>query len=167
MTVRRIGEVSLTSIVPLLADFEAALALSLGIATPELEAKLAGLANVLLSITVAPPQLGATITAALATIASLQASIGGPVVTLQAAAIAELIVELSTSLAQLTAAAALSVPNATLSLYVFEGDAAVFGSELQSAIDTTLPGPRTNCRAIVIATTDTAAWAAAQLVFRT
>jgi hypothetical protein len=162
-----LGEISLSAAVPLLAEFQLALSASLGIATPELDAKLAGLTGILAAITVAPPDLTGTIEAAIATVANLQASIGGPVVTLEAAAIIGLIAELNVSLGILAAGAALSIPSANLSAYVFDGESANLGAELQSAINADLPGVPARTYALLLATTSSSAWTAAQLVFKT
>lgn len=165
--ITRLGELSLAAVVPLLAEMQLGLAASTGIAIPELQGKLTGLGNVLAAITVAPPALGATITAALATVASLQAAIAGPTVTLQVDAIAGIIAELNVSLGTLTAAAALSIPSAVLSAYVYSGPSGSIGSELQTEINGSLPGAGGHCDALILATTDRAAWAAAQVVFKT
>jgi hypothetical protein len=162
----RLGELSLSAVVPLLAAFEAALVASLGIATPELNGKLAGLLNVLAAITIAPPELGATITAAIAVVANLQAAISGPTITLQATAIASLIAELNIQLGILTAAAALAIPSGVLSAYVYDGPSGQIGTELQSEITSSLPGAPAHTSALILATTDSAAWVAAGLVFR-
>ena len=164
--ITRLGEISLSAAVPLLAEFSAALSVSGAIALPDLEAKIAGLGNVLAAITIAPPDLTGTITAALATIASLQAAIGGPTVTLQAAAIVALLVDLNASLATLTAGLALSIPSAVISAYVYSGPSGSIGVELQSEINGSLPGAGGHCDALILATADSAAWAAAGLVFR-
>lgn len=165
--ITRLGQLSLASVVPLLAAMQAGLGVATGLAIPELQGKLGGLANVLAAITIAPPALGATITAALATVASLQAAISGPTVTLQAAAITSLIAELGVSLASLTAVAALAIPGGNLSAYVYDGPSGQIGTELQSAITGDLPGVPAHTNALILATTDSTAWAAAKLVFKT
>ena len=167
MSVIRIGELSLSSAIPILATFQASLTASVGIGLPEIQGKLAGLANVLLAITVAPPALGATITAAITTVASLQAAISGPTVTLQVAAITALIAELNLQLGTLTVAAGLSIPSATLSAYVYDGSVGNFGVEVGSELSASLPGPPGHCNALIFATTDSAQWAAASVALRT
>jgi hypothetical protein len=162
--ITRLGELSLSDVVPLLAEMAAALSAAQGIAVPEITAKLAGLANILGAITVAPPALGATITAALATVASLQAAISGPTVTLQAAAIASLIAELNVSLGLLTVS--IGIPDATVSAYVYEGASGSIGAELQSEINASLPGAPAAMHALIIATTSSPAWIAVGGVFR-
>lgn len=161
-----LGELSLSAAVPLLATFNASLQVSLGAALPDLQAKLAGLGNILAAITVAPPDLTGTINAALQTVAQLQGAISGPTVTLEAAAIAALIAELTATLGSLTAAAALEIPSATLSAYVYSGPTAQLGAELQGAVDATLPGAPGQTFALILATTSSAAWAAASGVFK-
>jgi hypothetical protein len=167
MTITHLGELSLSAAVPLLSQFSAALTLANGFALPELDVKLAGLGNVLAAITVAPPALGATITAAQAVVASLQAAVSGPTVTLQAAAIAALIADLTTLLGTLTASASLSIPSGTLSAYVFDGPSGNLGAELQGAVNGTLPGAPAHANALILVTTSPADWAAAELVFAT
>ncbi len=152
MSVIRIGELSLSSAIPILATFQASLTASVGIGLPEIQGKLAGLANVLLAITVAPPALGATITAAITTVASLQAAISG---------------ELNLQLGTLTVAAGLSIPSATLSAYVYDGSVGNFGVEVGSELSASLPGPPGHCNALIFATTDSAQWAAASVALRT
>ncbi len=164
--ITRLGEISLSAAVPLLAEFQAALSLSATIALPDLNAKIAGLGAVLAAITISPPDLTGTIAAALATVASLEAAIGGPTVTLQIGAIVALLAELDASLATLTAGLALSIPSAVLSAYVYSGPSALLGVELQSEINASLPGVGGHADALVLATADSAAWAAAGLVFR-
>jgi hypothetical protein len=164
--ITRLGEISLAAAVPLLAEFQAALSLSSSIALPDLEAKIGGLGGVLAAITVAPPALVATIEAALETLASLEAAIGGPTVTLQATAIIALLAELNASLDALTAGLAISIPSAVLSAYVYSGPSALIGVELQSSINASLPGVGGHCDALILATADRPAWAAASLVFR-
>lgn len=165
--ITRLGELSLSAAVPLLAQFSVALSGANGIAIPQLRAQLTGLGNVLGAITVAPPALGATITAALATVASLQAAIGGPVVTLQIAAISAQISLLTGQLGNLVANASLSIPSATVSAYVFDGASEDIGVELQSAINGSLPGVGGHANALILATTSAPAWASVQLVFAT
>jgi hypothetical protein len=165
--ITRLGELSLNAAVPLLAQFSVALSDANGIAIPQLRAQLAGLGNVLAAISVAPPALGATITAALATVASLQAAIGGPTVTLQIGAIQAQITLLNASLGRLVASANLAIPSATVSVYVFDGLSSDLGLELQSAINGSLPGAGGHANALILATTSAPAWASVQLVFAT
>ena len=167
MTVTHLGELSLSAAVPLLGQYAAALTLANGFALPELAAKLTGLGNVLAAITVAPPALGATIAAAQAVVASLQAVVSGPTVTLQAAAIVDLVTELTALLGQLTASASLSIPSGVLSALVFDGASAGMGAELQAAINTHVPGTPGHAYAIVLVTTSSGDWAAAAEVFAT
>lgn len=163
-----LGELTLEAAVPLLAQFSVGFAGASGFAIPEINAKLLGLNNVLVAITVAPPALGATITAAIKTVASLQAAIGGPTVTLQPAAIAAQIALLTAQLNALTAAVgALVIPAATISAYSFDGSSPNIGAELQAAINATLPGAGGHANALILATTNPSAWAAMQLVFET
>ena len=164
--ITRIGELSLSDVVPLLAEMSALLSTAQGIAVASLQGQLSGIANVLGAITVAPPSLGATITAALATVASLQAAISGPTVTLQATALLALQAELEAQLALLTVS--LPIPNASVSAYVFDGHSSAIGAELQSEINGTLPGvsPGDRTRALILATTTSAAWEAMAQVFR-
>jgi hypothetical protein len=164
--ITRLGEISLSAAVPLLAEFQAALSLSSSIALPDLNAKIAGLGAVLAAITVAPPDLTGTIAAALETIAALEAAIGGPTVTLQITAIVALLADLNASLGTLTAGLALSIPSAVLSAYVYSGPSALIGIELQSEINASLPGVGGHADALILATADSAAWAAAGVVFR-
>lgn len=164
--ITRLGELELSVAVPMLAQMQSALGAAQGIAIPQLQAQLAGLGNVLGAITVAPPALGATITAALATVASLQAAIGGPTVTLQLPAIQGLILELTASLGILTASLSLTIPSATVSAYVFDGASSNLGSELQSEINASLPGAGGHANALIIATTSPTAWTAMAQVFK-
>lgn len=166
MTVRALGELSLTAAVPLLAAFNASLQVAIGFGIPELTAKLDGLGGILAAITVAPPDLAGTIDAAIETVASLQLAIGGPTVTLEAAAIVALIAELNVQLELLTAAAALSIPSANLSAYVYEGPTGQLGAEVQAVINGDLPGAPAHTYALILATTSSAAWASAGLVFK-
>jgi hypothetical protein len=165
MTITILGELSLASVVPLLGTYSAALSVANGFALPELSAKLLGLNNVLVAVTVAPPALGATITAAIATVAQLQAAIGGPTVTLQIGAITAQIALLLGLLGDLTAGAAITIPSGTVSAYVYDGPSGAIGDELQSAIDGTLPGGPGHCNALILATTSPADWAALAEVF--
>lgn len=164
MTVVRIGELSLSAAVPMLASMASLLSTSQGIAIPQLNAQLAGLANVLAAINVAPPALGATITAALATVASLQAAISGPTITLQATAIAVLIAELNASLALLTVS--ITIPDAVVSAYVYTGPSSQIGAEVQSEILASLPGAPGQTYALILATTSSTAWASMGTVFK-
>jgi hypothetical protein len=162
-----LGEVSLSDVAPMLADALALLSSAKAFAIPQLQAQLAGVANLLASITIAPPQLGATITAALAVVAQLQASISGPTVTLQASALLSLMAQLQLDLAALSVS--ISVPSATVSAFVYDGPSAQMGTEVQGAINANLPGagPGDHTRALVLATTDAPAWAAVGLVLKT
>ncbi len=164
--ITRIGEISLSDVIPLLAEMAALLSTAQGLAVAQLQGQLAGLANVLGAITVAPPQLGATITAALATVLALQAAISGPTVTLQASALLALKAELELQLALLTVS--LPIPNASVSAYLYDGNSGSIGVELQSEINASLPGagPGDRTRAIILATTTNAAWEALSQVFR-
>jgi hypothetical protein len=153
--ITRLGELSLTDVVPILATLREALAVAQGIGITNLSAQLSGLGQVLAAITVAPPNLGATIQAAAATVASLQASIGGPTVTLQVGAITSLLASLNFQLGQLIA---IQIPDPNVSAYVYEGPSAALGGELQAAIDTSLPGVPATTYAIILATTSAPAW---------
>lgn len=163
--ITRLGEVSLAAVVPLLAEFQTAIGVTTGFALPELQAKLLGLANVLAAITVSPPSLGATITAAIATVAQLTAAVGGPTVTLQLPAITALIAELTGLLGTLTAAAALSIPSGTVTAYVFDGASATVGIELQAEVNANLPGVPAHANALILITTSAPDWAACAEVF--
>jgi hypothetical protein len=166
--ITQLGELSIAAAVPLLAGFSAGLSAANAVAIPQLQGQLLGLNAVLGAITVAPPSLGATITAALGTVASLQAAVGGPTVTLQPAAIAGQISALTASLnALIASAAALTIPSANASIYVFDGSSDDLGAELQSAINGSLPGVGGHANALILATTSPSAWAALQLVFET
>lgn len=167
MTVTYLGELTLDAAVPLLADFSVALQGANAFALPEINAKLTGLGNVLSAITVAPPSLGATIVAAQQTVLSLQAAIGGPTVTLQAASIAAQISDLTAMLGDLVANAALAIPSASVSVFAFDGAAASLGVELQSAVDLSLPGAGSHANALILATKSSSAWTAMQGVFAT
>jgi hypothetical protein len=162
-----LGELSLSAAVPLLATFKASLGGAMALALPDLQAQITGLGNVLAAITVAPPDLTGTIAAAIATVASLQAAIGGPTVTLQLGAITAKLTELGVSLGTLTAAAALDIPSGTVSAYVFDGASGDFGAELQAAINATLPGAPGHANALILVTTSPSDWSAAAEVFAT
>lgn len=166
MSVQVLGELSLSAAVPLLAAFNASLQVAVGFSIPELQAKLAGLGQILVALTVAPPDLTGTINAAIATVATLQASISGPTVTLEAAAIVALIASLNVQLELLTAAAELSIPSANLSAYVYEGPTGQLGAEVQAVINSDLPGAPAQTYALILVTTSAAAWASAGLVFK-
>ena len=166
MTMRLIGEVSLSDVVPLLSALRASLVTVVGIGQAELGAKLAGLQNVLLAITVAPPALGATIIGAVQTLAALQVAVEGPTVGLQAGAILGLVAELNVQLGLLTGALELGIPSAAVSAYAYDGPSGAIGGELQSSIDGTLPGAPGHCNALILATTRAPAWAAMGEVFR-
>lgn len=169
--ITQLGELSLSAVVPLLAQFSVALSGANAFAIPQLQAQLTGLGNVLAAITVAPPALGATITAALATVASLQAELalggGGPIVTLQVGTITAQITALNATLASLVANATLTIPSATVSVYVFDGASGNLGVELQSAVNGSLPGVGGHANALIIATTSPTDWAAVGTVFAT
>lgn len=160
-----LGEVSLSAAVPLLATFKSALAATTSYALPELQAQLTGLGNVLVAITVAPPALGATITAAIATVAQLQLAIGGPTVTLQIGAITAKLALLVAQLGTLTAAAALDIPSGSVHAYVYSGALMSFGAELQAEVDLTIGGG--TAQALVFVATSPADWAACGEVFIT
>lgn len=166
MTVQRIGDLSLAEAVPLLAAMASSLSVAVGFAQPELEAKLAGLGQVLAAIQVAPPDLEGTIEAAIAVVGQLEAAVSGPTVSLEIAAIVALIAELNVSLGQIALAAALEIPSGTLSAYVFDGPTANFGAEMQTALNATLPGAPASTHALVLATTSAPAWVAASAVFK-
>jgi hypothetical protein len=163
--ITQLGVLSLADIVPLLAAFKAAIDASTDIAIPEINAKIAGLGNVLGALTIAPPDLAGTIAAAIQTVAQLQAAIGGPTVTLEIAAITAQLSVLSGQLGTLTAAAGLTIPTGSLSVYVFDGASGNIGAELQAAVDASLPGAPGHANALIIVTTSPADWAAAGEVF--
>jgi len=154
--ITRLGEVSLSDVCPLLKEALVALDGAQAFAIPELQAKIFGLGNVLAAITIAPPAIGATITAALATVASLQATITVPGITVEASAIASLLASLNLQLQALTVS--ISAPSANVSAYVFDGDSSVIGSELQAAITGDLPGAPGQAYALILATTSRPAW---------
>ncbi len=162
-----LGELSLEAVVPLLAAFRDSLTIAGDIALPELTGKLGGLNVVLGAITVAPPDLAGTIAAAQATVSQLQAAVGGPTVTLEAAAIAVKIGELEALLDTLTAALDLTIPSGSVSLYVFDGASGNVGAELQAAVNGSLPGAPGHANALIIMTTSPSDWSAVQGIFKT
>lgn len=159
MTVRVIGEMSIARAIPLLATYDAGLSLAVGLALPEIEAQIAALVSISAALTVQPPSLAATAAGVASVAASISADPGAIVVTGQVAAIASALAGLRASLASLQAAAAVSIPSATVSLYAYEGPTSAMGAELGSAVSATLPGTGT-ARALCMATTSSAAWAA-------
>lgn len=161
-----LGELSFSEQVPLLAAFKAGLDVSVGFSLPDISAKLAGLNNVLVAITVAPPDLTGTIDAAITNVAQLQLAIDGPTVTLEAEAIAALIADLNVQLDQITAAAGLEIPDGSLSVYVFDGASGAIGAELQAAVNASLPGAPGHANALILVTTSPADWSAAGEVFK-
>jgi hypothetical protein len=166
--ITQLGEISLAAAVPLLVQFGNGLSAANGFAIPQLQVQLGGLSNVLGAISGGPPSLSATITAAQATVVSLQAAIGGPVVTLQIGAITAQIAALTALLnALLASAAALIIPSATISVYVFDGASGALGSELQSAVNGSLPGVGGHANALIFATTSPSVWTTLGGVFRT
>jgi len=162
-----LGELSFSEQIPLLAAFKSGLDVSAGFSIPDLNAKLGGLNNVLASITVGPPDLAGTIAAAVQNVAQLRAAIGGPTVTLEAAAIIAQIAALNAQLDQIMAAAGLTIPDGALSVYVFDGSSSSIGAELQAAVNASLPGAPGHANALILVTTSPADWAAAQEVFKT
>lgn len=165
--ITQLAELSFAEMIPLLAAFKTGLDVSVGFALPDIQAKLSGLNNCLVAITVAPPDLEGTIDAAIANVAQLQAAIGGPSVTLEAEAIAALIADLNTQLDQIMAAAGLSIPDGALSVYVFDGSSSTIGAELQVAVNASLPGAPGHANALILVTTSPSDWAAAEEVFKT
>lgn len=162
-----LGELTFEQQIPLLAAFKSGLDVSVGVSIPDIEAKLAGLNQVLLSITVAPPDLSGTIDAALQTVTQLQAAIGGPSVTLEAEAIATAIAELEAQLDLIMSASGLTIPSGALSVYVYDGSSSTIGAELQSAVNASLPGAPGHANALILVTTSPADWSAASEVFKT
>lgn len=167
MAITRIGEISLTAAVPLLSEFQAALSVAQGLATAELQGKLSGLAGLLAAITISPPDLSANLTAAIDTVASIQAQIAlpsPPTATVQVGLIAALIAELEGQLSLLTAS--IPIPTASINMYAYQGAKSSIGTELQGVINTDFPSAGTSRALILVASTD-AAWEALSQVFRT
>jgi hypothetical protein len=160
-----VGALSLADIVPLLATFKIAIDESTAIAIPDVQARIAGLGNVLGALTIAPPDLAGTIDAAIQTVTQLQAAIGGPTVTLEIGAITAQLDVLAGQLGMLTAAASLTIPTGSLSAYVFDGASGAIGAELQGAVNASLPGAPGHANALILVTTSPADWAAADEVF--
>lgn len=162
--ITRLGELTISDLIPALSAFRAALDVSLGFSLPELQAKLAGLANILVSITLVPPSVGATLIAAIEMVAELQIQINAPRIGVDVDAILALIAELNLTLGKLTLALQLSLnfPGAGLSLsaYAYTGRTDAIGNELQTDLLASLPfaSPSATTYALIIATTAQPAW---------
>jgi len=170
MTLRYLGELSLGQAMPLAALVNAALVGAVGVGIGQLRAKLEGLARMQVALTVGPPTIAATIEGAIKTVARLEASIGGPVITLQVAAIVALIGELTAQIGVLNAQLALQFPlGGNVHLYSFDGRASELGPQLTSATAGGFPGgaPTDHANALVIATVEPATWLSMQAVFST
>lgn len=143
----KIGELSLGAAMPTALEAKGAIDASTAIALPDLEARIAGITNIQTALTVAPPQLAATISAAQKTVTALQAAVEGPTVTLQASAVGSLLAELQATLgslqAQISFAGDLGVMLGTAGIHLYKasGDpATAVGDALRSTIDGSPPG---------------------------
>jgi hypothetical protein len=170
-----LGSKSVGDCMPLAVQAQASLDAQLASGLPDVEAKLSGLVAVSAALTIGPPELSATITAALDNVAQLQASlsVGGPSVTLQVTAIADMIAEIGLEVAALQAKVAASAAIAAtfgaggIHAYLYTGPADQMGSEMQTALAGGIPGgsPGAEATALVFAATSAPAKAAMSTAF--
>jgi hypothetical protein len=110
-----------------------------GIALAQLQPKLAGLLNVSAALTIGPPSLAVTIQGAIAAVAALQASITGPTITLQAAAVLDLIASLQAQIALLLQFSVL-FGSAGVHAYVYDGRNSGFAQQVNAVLPNGFPG---------------------------
>lgn len=167
MTVVRLGTRTMLDIVPLLTQARDLLFSAKALAVAQLQAQLAAYLNITAALTITPPAITATLDAAIALVAQLEASINltGPTISLQIDAVVGIIAELQLQL-ELLLAVDIAIPTVTVSLYAYDGQSASFGAEMQSALDADLPGAPGHTNALILATTDAAAWTGVGKVFR-
>lgn len=156
MALDYLGSVSIGTIFPVGLTLAAA-------ALAELNGKLAGLLSVKAALTIQPPTLAATATAAAKALAEVRASIalGLPGATLQLSAAAEIIAGLEAQIAAIVAIQA-NLTGAAVHAYVYAGQANGFGPALTAAATGGFPGggPFDPVGGIVVIATTPAAKAA-------
>ncbi len=164
MTATLVGQVSIGQVVPTTAALLAQL-------TSEISGKLQGLLSVQAALSVQLPSLTAQFDGLIQTAAQFQAQIAAgltvspPGVSLNIAATASLIAELS---AQLAAVVALTVTLGTAGVYVITetGDEASYGSEMQAVVSSIAP-PGNQVQAVTFLCTEPAVFAALGAVLLT
>lgn len=177
--ISNLGTLSVGACVPLAVTAQAQLSITIGMAMPELQAKLAGYAGVIAALTITPGSiaLAAKIAAAAQVAGSLAAAaaVGLPGVSLQAAALLAIVAEIEASIGALNlglefvGSMSSLLAAAGVSAHVYSGRADAFGSEFQAAFAGGLPsggGPAAATNALVLATTSAATWSAMGGVFR-
>lgn len=146
MTVTFEGSITIGGAVPLLNTANAALTLSASATLPNITAQLEGLANVSVALTIGPPDIAGTITATAEVLLQLQASISGPTVSLEIAAILSLIAELEVELGNIQLAVGLAASidlvlgQSGVFVYSYEGTVSALGPELSAALLANPPG---------------------------
>lgn len=172
MTVHHLGTLNLGEAAPTALAAQGALDATIGVALPDIQAKLAGL----LSVNVLPPTLAASLNTALQLVANIQAAIvvGVPPVDFQLAALADLIGSLQGQLAALqsqvafSAALGVTLGAAGIHMYGYTGEAGSLGNEFQGQLSGGFPGgqPTDDTYAVMLAATTPAARAALQGFFK-
>lgn len=161
-----LGRLSFGQAAPLCVVANAQLGQAITIALTGLEAQLAGLLRVSLALTVKPPSFLATVEGIAKVAASLRLT--GPVVTLQAAAVLDLIAALKLQIAALHAM--IQIPlGGSMHAYWYTGSAGAFGGELAASTAGGFPGgrPSDNTAAIVLAGVEPATILILKAIFKT
>ena len=177
MAIQQFGQLTLGACVPTAAFAYAELVASINLMLPELNAKIAGLLALQVSLGITPPSLSLNLQAAIDLVASLQVGLelDLPGIDFQLTAVADLLAELNVFLGALNAKLALAL-GALLTLgtpgifaYQYTGATPGIGSEVDGIIAGAPPGegPTGQCVAWVFVAADAGAIAAAQSVFVT
>jgi hypothetical protein len=165
------GELTIGQAMPMLGAASASVTASVGASLPELNAKLAGLVQLIAQMTLAPPTLEASIALTSTALASLNAAASLPdlsatllpTLVLQAAAI-----ELSIGALELQLEFAASIPLSTggVLMYAYTGTADGITAAAQSTF-ASLPGvdPATNVGGVFLIATTPGAQEALDLIF--
>jgi hypothetical protein len=165
VTVAYLGSLTLGQCVPTALAASAALDLAIGLSLPKLQARLEAALKAQAQLTLTPPTLAASLTAAAALAAALSVSVGMPSIGIQLAALASLIAAIELEIGALQVQAAFGVAfaamlgTAGIYCYTYTGRADQFGPQINSATLGGFPGgqPSDSAGAIVLAATIPAA----------
>lgn len=170
MAFTSLGEYTLGEVVPVALEATAAATLSLNAQLPQLQAKLAALAQLQANVALKPPNILATIQLLTTLIGSLQAAIavGTPSLTVDATALLAVIAEITTLIGSLSAQLGIvagieaSLGGASVHLLKFDGTV----SELAPGGVPGLSGSA-DVQALVQVAASSVAWDAMAAVFKT
>lgn len=165
-----VGGLTIGEVVPIALTAQGAIDASVGLALPELQAKLSGLLAIQANVSLQLPTIAGSISALLSLAAALQAalSVGAPSVAIDVSGIAKIAAQIAVDIGSLQAQLDIAVD---LGLKLGGGSVHAYHATGQAIdiIPVGIPGvgDTTEVNALILVAATSADWAAVQAVFKT